>query len=112
MGNDNGVRCKSTHSETIAASELILCILREVDTANAYVSDLEAAVARQDRKGCATIKAALHTAWTAAQGALMKLERLSGQREVHARALIEQSEASARPILDALWAFVRKSASR
>jgi hypothetical protein len=112
MGNDRRDRYRPTHSETLAASDLIACILREVDTANAHVSDLGDAVAREDRKRCATIKATLHTAWSNAHGALTKLEQLSGQREVHARALIEQSEASARPTLDALWAFVTKSASR
>jgi hypothetical protein len=110
MGNDDGDRYKSTHSQTVAPSDLVACFLREVDTANAYVIDLGDAVARQDPRRCATIKAGLHNAWTEARGALTSLEQLSGQREVHARALLEQSEASARKTLDALWELVRKQA--
>lgn len=108
MGNDNGDRCRSTQIETVAPSDLVNRILRGVDTANAYVIDLKDAVAREDRKRCATVKAALHDAWTEAQTALTRLEKLSGQHEVHARTLLEQSKASARATLDALWAFVRK----
>jgi hypothetical protein len=108
MGGEAGNRCKSTHSESIAPSDLVVCFMREVDTANAYVIELQDAVARKDRRRCATTKAALHDAWTNAQGALTKLEQLSGHREVHARVLLEQSQASARPALDALWELVKK----
>lgn len=108
MGGEGGHRCKSTHSESTAPSDLVVCFMREVDTANAYVIELQDAVARKDRRRCATAKAALHDAWTNAQGALTKLEQLSGHREVHARVLLEQSQASARRALDALWDFVRK----
>jgi len=61
MGKDNGEGCKSTHNQT-RASDLIACFLREVDTANAYVTDLRDAVARKDQTRCATTKAALHVA--------------------------------------------------
>jgi hypothetical protein len=108
MGNDKGDRCKETYGQSIAPSDLVAWFLRDVDTANAYVSDLGEAVEHKDRKRCATIKAALHNAWTGARTALTKLEQISGRREVHARALLEQSESSARKILDALWEFVRK----
>lgn len=112
MGDDSGTRCKSTYSEITTASDCVVCFMREVDTANAYVVDLRDAVARKDQKRCATIKAALHDAWTNARGSLTRLEQLSGQREVHARALLEQSEALARAVLDALWELVRKVANR
>src|SRR5690348_13147727 len=107
MGNDEGDRDKTTHTQRIAPSDLVVRFLREVDTANAYVIELTDAVARKDRKRCATLKAALHIAWTNARTAMAGLELQSGQREVHARTLLEQSEASARTTLDALWAFVR-----
>jgi hypothetical protein len=108
MGNDNGDRCRSTFSQDISPSDVVACFLREVDTANAYVKDLGEAVARRDPRRCATLKAALHNAWTEARGALTRLEKMSGHREVHARALLEQSQASARMTLDALWEFVRQ----
>src|SRR5262245_55677528 len=108
MGDEGGNRCKSTHSESTAPSDLVVCFMREVDTANAFVTELKDAVARRDCKRCATAKAGLHDAWTNAQGAITRLEQLSGHREIHARRLLEQSQSSARAVLDALWEFVRK----
>lgn len=109
MGGEGGNRCKSTHSENTAPSDLVVCFLREVDTANAFVIELADAVARKDRRRCAAAKAGLHDAWKSARRAITRLEQLSGHSEPHARALLEQSQVSARPALDALWAFVRKS---
>ena len=109
MGKDNGEGHKATHNQT-RPSDLIACILREVDTANAFVTDLRDAVERKDKTRCAATKAALHVAWTEARGALTRLEQVSGHPEVHARELIEQSQTSARPVLDALYSFVVESA--
>ena len=112
MGGEGGNRCKSTHSESTAPSDLVVCFMREVDTANAFVTELEDAVARKDRRRCAAAKAGLHDAWKNARGAITRLEQLSGHREVHARRLLEQSQSSARAALDALWEFVRKPNAR
>lgn len=112
MGNDNGDRCKSSKIESGEASGLVVCILREVDTANAYMVELRDAVSREDRQRIAVIKADLHAAWTNAQGAISKLEQLSKQCETVARAALLQSQESARHIFDELWRLVRDGSGK
>ena len=112
MGEQGGNRYKSIHGESTAPSDLVVCFLREVDTANAYVTELQDAVAREDRWRCAAVRVALHDAWMNAQRALTRLEQLSGHREVHARELLQQSQVAARAALDGLWALVTKSNAR
>jgi hypothetical protein len=107
MGNDDGDRCRG--DKTQGASDLVACILREVDAANARLVELRDAVSRADRQRAARLKVDVNAAWLNAEAAITKLERLSGQRETVARAALKQSQASARSISAALWKLVLAS---
>ena len=112
MGNDNGDRCKTSESKTHAASELVACILREVDTANAYVLELGDAVSRADRQRAATLKVEVDVAWKNAEAAIVGLERMSGRRETVARGALRQSQVSARSISTELWKLVTRGSGK
>lgn len=103
MGNDDGDHCSG---KTQRASDLVIRILREVDTADAYVLELRDAVSRQDRQQIPTLKAELNAAWKNAELAIGHLEQLSGHREVVARAALTQSQAKARSVSSELWKLV------
>ena len=109
MGNDNRDHPELPADESRDPSALVASILREVDTANAYVVELQDAVSVKDRQRITAIKAELNQAWSSAQGAIAKLERLSGRREVVARAALQQSQESARATFDELWRLVRSA---
>lgn len=55
MGDGDGGRCKTSERDGRYASELVVCILREVDSANAYVVELGDAVDRKDRQRIAEL---------------------------------------------------------
>ena len=100
--------CRGPHP----ASELVACILREVDTANAYVLELGDAVSRADRQRAATLKVEVDVAWKNAEAAIVGLERLSGRRETVARAALQQSQVSARSISAELWKLVMNTSGK
>ena len=105
MGNVD--RCKESDSKTQQASDLVVCILREFDTATACVVELRDAVSREDRQRIGVLKADVNAAWKKAEAAIAKLERLSGRREVVARAALEHSQASARSVSTELCKLVK-----
>ena len=106
MGDGDGGRCKTSERDGRYASELVVCILREVDSANAYVVELGDAVDRKDRQRIAELKTDLNAAWKNADAAIVKLEKLSGKCETVARAALAQSRASARGVSAELWKLV------
>lgn len=103
MGNDDGDRCNGKRQR---ASDLVVCILREVDTADAFILELRDAVSRQDRQRIPVLKAELNTAWKKAETAIGNLEQISGRRETVARAALTQSQAKARSVSAELWKLV------
>lgn len=103
MGNDDGDRC---NGEKQQASDLVIIILREVDTANAFALELRDAVSREDRQRIPVLKAKVNAAWKKAEAAIGNLERLSGRREVVARAALSHSQAMARTVSTELWKLV------
>jgi hypothetical protein len=110
MGNDSSDRPKLP-GENRNPSTFVACILREVDTANAYIVELRDAISVRDRRRIATLKTELNQTWSSAQGAIANLERISGKHEVVARAALHQSQESARTTFAELWKLVTGSNS-
>jgi hypothetical protein len=106
MGSGDGDRYTTLELKRYAASELVACILREVDAANAYVLELRDAVSRAERQRAATLRVDVDAAWNDAERVIARLERLSGRREQVARAVLLQSQTSARSALSELWLLV------
>lgn len=109
-GQGEQPRCAET-----AVRELVSCIQREIDAANAHLAALREAVSaalskafivQEEQERIARLKVELDEAWKQAQRSIERLEALSGCTEPRARAALSASQANARGAFDDLWILV------
>lgn len=103
--NGSYVNLSAAHSD-VSTREIVCSFLREMDTANACIRELHAALARHDRDQIVMIGFGLHAAWWRARLLLAGLELVSHQVESFARDALRHSRELARDPWARAWSLL------